>query len=129
LLPLLTFFHGYILSDKLSKSKEKRRLLRTYTYFVHYYSDQIAAIQKQINSIKKLLEGVKQMTHVMSFNLELVNQPYFIIDSINKSELFDVWCNVKKYDPNEYINLLKSIQYFKSSFENHKNYYNGFLPR
>lgn len=129
IVPIITMYLGYKISDNTIKKQEKRKFNRVYQFFKDYYKSQVVSIKKQIALIKDQLSNVQQLIDTRGLNIVIVNQPNFILEMINKEELFSGWVDVNRSEPTELIEILKSINFTKLCFEGYNSYYTGFIDR
>jgi hypothetical protein len=126
---IMTFILGYIISNAINKNQENRKLTRVFDYFQLYYKNQINAIKGQIELIKEQKDKVNQLKDTSGLSITITSQPYFILDSINKEELFSSWTNNKKKDSQSLMDIIKFIEFTRKSFEKYVEYHKGFILR
>lgn len=126
---VVTFILGYVISNAINKNQEHRRLKRVFDFFQLYYENQIKSIKKQIIFIKEQEVKVSQLKNTNGLDITLINQPYFILDSIKKEELFSAWIDIMKKDSQSLINILTYIEFTKKSFIRYSEHHKGFLER
>ncbi len=128
-LGVLTFFLGYLLSKIITTKQEVSKLKKVYQYFSVYFTSQLSNIREQIKFIKEAAREVSKLKNTSGLDIKLINQPYFILDTINKEDLLDSWIRVGRKEPIELIKTLKFIEFTKVSFNGYMEYHRKFLER
>lgn len=126
---IIAFISGFFLSNYIENKKDKRNLTRVYDYFMEYFKEQIILIRNQTVSIVKQKVDVSLLKNTGGINFHIISQPYFILDSINKEELFTAWTNIKKKEGKTLIDILKYIEYTKKVFDGYNEHHKEFLLR
>jgi len=82
-LVLVNFLLGYWISTISFNRKTKAKKHKLLEYFKTYLERQNKAIERQNEEILNHKTKADNLANTEGFNIVLINQPYFILDSIN----------------------------------------------
>ncbi|MDX2191511.1 MAG: hypothetical protein SFY32_16790 [Bacteroidota bacterium] len=107
---------GNYFSNRSYNRQENEKLERLFKYFQSYVIYQKERIQSQIDSIVSFKESCEKSKDFKHITIHKVVQPYFILDSINKQDLFESF-RIQKSD-RDLIKYLTDLEIIKITFEN-----------
>lgn len=121
-----TFVLGYIVSNQINKNQERRRLTRVYDFFLHYLKNQFLGISNQVEVMKNYKNQIENLQGFSNVSIVTVSQPFFLLDSIKLEDLFSSWIDIKKRNVNELFEILRFMDFTRSSFKSYIDNHRAF---
>lgn len=125
---LITFILGYWLSSYQLNKKEIKELNNVYEYFLQYLKKQHKSICRQCDLIEEYKGKIVNLLNTNPPPLTLINQPYYILDSLNREKV----ARSLKVNGHSIENTMKIIGFIELSravFENIIEFHKGFMNR
>ena len=126
---IATFILSYFLAKIITDRQEKNKLTSLFNYFNLYLINQNKAIDRQIEEIKKQKDAIKELSNTDGITISIINQPYYILDTINKEALLDAWTKIGKKEAQKYFDIISHIELTRKIFQAYKDYHTNFLQR
>jgi|GEM_PF-6227439 len=124
-----TFVLGYYLSKIITDRQENSKLTSLLSYFQLYLTNQRAAIDKQIDQMILQKSALKNLNNTSGLSVSLVNQPYYILDSINKESLLQAWTTIGKMSSQKFFDIISHIELTRKIFDAYKDHHSTFINR
>lgn len=126
---ILTFILGYWISTISFNRKTKAKNHKLLEYFKTYLERQNKAIDRQNEEILKHKKKADNLADTGGFDIVLINQPYFILDSINKEDLLEALKTIRLVTPANFIETLDFIEFTKKCYERHSFQHTNFIDQ
>lgn len=107
---ILIFILGLILSNLISKRKDKQKCKEYYNFFVEYLKQQHESINNQVAELKKTKLRLEEVKYHRAPELKMILQQFYVLDSFNKEQLMTAFKMFKK-QPSELMNILHELEY------------------
>jgi len=107
---ILIFTFGLLLSNLISKRKDKRKYKEYHDFFIEYLKQQQQSIDGQIEELRKTKLRMEEMKYHRAPELKMHLQQFYMLDSFNKEQLMSSYKDVKK-KPSELMDILHELEY------------------